>query len=301
MTNKAEAAAKKARQSPEPGVSSDVDALLSEGEDETEISDSQDSLLDDIVQSLDETERTAEPVSEKLANVANKSWLHKLSDEQLKEKVEKYNRPVNCGKVIVPKVNEEIWSKLPRQARGKDLKFSRLQTNLTKVGHIAVKSSDLLLKLRAKADKSFAKDFNELVVMTTDAITLLVHASFEISQLRREDIKPNLHKDYGDLCSANVPVTELLFGDELQTQLTHIKATNKIGNTVSPSSQYHQRRNYYGRGGGYSQRGHGHGFRQNNNTNRPFLARATPTQSRQNNFNKAFYPRTKRADQQQRK
>lgn len=58
--------------------------------------------------------------------------------------------------------------------------------------------------------------------MTTDAIALLGHASFELSQIRREEIKPNLHKDYGDLCSANVPVIELLFGDEMQTQLTHI-------------------------------------------------------------------------------
>lgn len=65
-------------------------------------------MLDDIAQSLDEAERTAELVSEKLANVANKSWLHKLSDDQLKAKVEKYYRPANCGKVVVPKVKEEI-------------------------------------------------------------------------------------------------------------------------------------------------------------------------------------------------
>ena len=106
-------------------------------------------------------------------------------------------------------------------ARGKDLKFSRLQTNMTKVGHIAVKSTEMLLKLKAKVDSSFAEEFKELVVMTTDAIALLGHASFELSQIRREEIKPNLHKDYGDACSANVPVADLLFGDEL-TQLTHI-------------------------------------------------------------------------------
>lgn len=67
------------------------------------------------------------PEEEKLANVANKSWLHKLSDNQLKANVEKNHRPANCGRVVVPNVNEEIWNKLPRTARGKDLKFSRLQ------------------------------------------------------------------------------------------------------------------------------------------------------------------------------
>lgn len=85
---------------------------------------------------------------EKLANVANKSWLHKLSDDQLKAKVEKDHGPVNCGKVVVTKVNDEILSRSPRPEREKDLKFSHLQTNMTKVGHIAVKSTDLLLKLK---------------------------------------------------------------------------------------------------------------------------------------------------------
>ena len=80
--------------------------------------------------------------------------------------------------------------------------------------------------------------------MTTDAIALLGHVSFELSQLHREDIKPYLHKNYGDLCSANVPVTEHLFGDELQTQLNHIRNTNKISNTTSTSN--HSRSTYYG-------------------------------------------------------
>lgn len=82
---------------------------------------------------------------------------------------------------------------LGQHERIKDVKFSRLQTNLTKVGHIAVKSTDLLLNLKAKFDSTFAGKFNELVVMTTDAIALLGHASFELSQLRWEDNKPHLH------------------------------------------------------------------------------------------------------------
>ena len=85
-------------------------------------------MLDDIAQSLDETEQTTETLSEKLSKVVDKSWLHKLSDDQLQAKVEKYLRPVNCGKVLLPNVNNEFLSKLPRTARGKDFKFSRPQT-----------------------------------------------------------------------------------------------------------------------------------------------------------------------------
>ena len=104
----AEPASKRPCHSPEPGISSEVNDLLKEGQTaqdkNSNTTESQDDVLDDIAQSLDEAERTAEPVSEKLANVVNKSWLHKLSDDQLKTKVEKYHRPADCGKVVVPKV-----------------------------------------------------------------------------------------------------------------------------------------------------------------------------------------------------
>ena len=85
-----------------------------------------------------------------------------------------------------------------------------------------------LLNLSAKADKSLAGELHNLLVQATDAIKLLGHASFEIVQLRREDINPQLNKEYGDLCSANVPVTEWFFGNDLQTKITHIHTVNRV-------------------------------------------------------------------------
>jgi hypothetical protein len=40
------------------------------------MADIDDPLLDEITQSLDETERTGDPVSDKLALIANKCWNH---------------------------------------------------------------------------------------------------------------------------------------------------------------------------------------------------------------------------------
>ena len=58
-------------------------------------------------------------------------------------------------------------------------------------------------------------------------------------------------------------MTNLLFGDELQAQLSHIRASNNIGNTTSTTNT-HKR--------GYNQGGHG--FKNS----KPFLGRA-PYQS----------------------
>ena len=71
--------------------------------------DESDSLLDEIAQSLTDMEKTASKVSEKLAKIVNLRWLNKLDDTHLKEKSEKYLRPINCDRLITPKVNPEIW------------------------------------------------------------------------------------------------------------------------------------------------------------------------------------------------
>ena len=203
--------------------------------------DVDDPLLDEIAQSLDETERTGDPVSDKLALIANKRWNHKLSDDQLKEKAEKYPRPANCDKVVSPRVNPEIWAKLPRAVRGEDHKLFRVQTQLSTVTNL-VQATDMLLK--AKSDPK-SLQIDDLVRMNTDAVALVSHASHELAQRRREIIKPHLHRDYIELCSQEVPVTSLLFGDDLQTELTRIRATNKIGNTTNPSSHTPSQRRIY--------------------------------------------------------
>jgi hypothetical protein len=118
---------------------SDAEQLLATDEGDKAASEAVQSeeyytLLDKIELSLNKDETTDSPVSEKLANIANKRWLQKLGDDQLKEKLDKYHRPINCEKLAVTQVNPEIWGKLSRFTRGNDLKLFRLQEQITKVG-----------------------------------------------------------------------------------------------------------------------------------------------------------------------
>ena len=234
---------------------SDADKLLAEGKQpkvagkesngstcgDSAGDDESDSLPDEIAQSLTDTEKTASKISEKLAKIVNLRWLNKLDDTHLKEKSEKYLRPINCDQLITPKINPEIWGRLDRQTRGKDLRLSSLQATLTKVGNITAQTTDLLLKACAENSKL---DLESMIGMNTDALALLGHISFEVSQRRRDVIRPTLHKDYATLCASHVPITTLLFGDELQTQLNHIGASNKISSTASPASNFAHKRLY---------------------------------------------------------
>ena len=159
---------------------SDADQLL-ESNKRQKIQDGdeeEDTLLDEIVQSMNETDAK---ISEKLEKIVENRWFNKLSDGQLKEKTEKYLQPAICDNFITPKVNPEILERLDRQTRGRDLKLSTLQSTTTKMGYICTKATELLLQAR-RENKSL--DIEQLIRMHTDALGLSGHISFEISQRR---------------------------------------------------------------------------------------------------------------------
>ena len=94
------------------------------------------------------------------------------------------------------------------------------------------KTTDMLLK--ARADKNRV-DVETIIRMNMDAIAIMGYTTYNLAQRRPDVIRPTLNKDYATLCASHVPVTTFLFGDELQTQLNHIRAPNKIKNTASAS------------------------------------------------------------------
>ena len=118
------------------------------------------------------TDKPSPKKTNKLGKIVKLRWLNKLDETNVREKSEKYLRPINGDWLITPKVNPEIWGRLNRQTRGKDLKLSCLQTTLTKVGQIITQTTDLLLKARAADGKV---DFDNMVRMNTDALALLGH------------------------------------------------------------------------------------------------------------------------------
>ena len=160
-TKKAKLATERRSES-DTDTTADVRLLLESSTEETGMkrgcSELADLLLTEIEQSLiNQDERTDDPVSEKLANIANQRLLQQLSDDQLKS--EKYNRPANCEKLEVTQVNPKIWGKLNCFARLNDLKLSRVQEQVTKVSQkyrdhltILVKNTEHLL--RSKSDSS---------------------------------------------------------------------------------------------------------------------------------------------------
>ena len=223
------------------GDSSDAEGLLRSNEPDANLANEgkaseahvrleQDALLTEISQDLEQEEEVGNDINQQLAEIINKRWSTKLLEAKQKEKMDKYPRPGNCEKFVVPRVNAEIWDKLDNKTKHNDLRASTTQKILSKVGTIIGITTDRLLKMRNTA----LPEVDQLITMTTDALALLGHTMCELSMRRRDAIKPHLNRDYSSLCASHVPVTTHLFGDNLQTQLNDIRASNKISKTTVP-------------------------------------------------------------------
>ena len=83
--------------------------------------------MTEIEQGFDVAEKLGPEVAETIAKLVDGTVAKgQMSNDKFKEKMDRYARPKNL-KVLVPKVNPEIWSVLDRSTRGADLKIQNYQ------------------------------------------------------------------------------------------------------------------------------------------------------------------------------
>ena len=146
--------------------------------------------------------RTNSPVSIKLADIVNKRWSAKLSDDKFKEKVARYDRPENCDRLRAPKDYPEIWSRISNASQRQDLKLDSFQKTLASVGSAVTNTAQLLMDarqtggIRCRVGDENNNIKNEVLTLQVDAFALLGHTKYEPLLRRREMMKPILNKDY---------------------------------------------------------------------------------------------------------
>ncbi|XP_050414767.2 uncharacterized protein LOC126828804 [Patella vulgata] len=212
-------------------VTDDIEDLLHTSKQtkplDTGASTSNDNVLQDINQSFEEPEQTGPEVTDKLAEIINKRFQNRLTDDILKKTFSKYLRPRNCSGLSIPNVNNEIWKQLSNNIKRQDLRLSYIQKAISKAASAITVCADEILDDKIN-DKSVVA--RKLI----DSVALLGHASYDLSLKRRELIKPGLSPEFGGLCSTNVPVTpEYLFSDDLH--LKDIRETCRLSSRVSSS------------------------------------------------------------------
>jgi len=68
-------------------------------------------LLNEMSEFYDESEETSDPIEKRLAKTINTSLRANISESKFKEIKSKFKRPQNCQNLIIPTVNEVVWTK----------------------------------------------------------------------------------------------------------------------------------------------------------------------------------------------
>ena len=226
-------------------------------------------MLSEIAEDFLNAEESGPAAEKQLAEFINSLWSKKLPDSKLKDKSTKYLRPANCETLATPRVNPEIWDKLSHSVKQQDLRSSSTQKTVGTAGAALCKSIEMLLEMKNSKQPKSDSDIQQLIKMNTDAVALLGHAHVDLSHRRREAIKPHLNKDYAGLCGSHVPVTALLFGNDLQTQLNNIRASNR----VSTTAVWNRHKNTKGHPSRH--------YQKSDRRNKPFLAKGRQWNSKQ--------------------
>ena len=156
----------------------------------------------------------------------------KITDEKVKEKFANHKRPENC-KFTVPRVNSEIWDILEHSSKSADLRAQTIQKTLLKAVYALTNVTDRCLTSKDSVAKTLVKDLMDAI-----GFVLKAHSHSDICVDRRTKIvlAPQVNRKYRKL-SADIPVTDKLFGDDLKTVCATIDSTSKLRQNFTQSAR----------------------------------------------------------------
>ena len=155
------------------------DSVLNNNSDESEQnstrSGDEDDFLSELVKEYESDDIVGESLeNEKLAKLVDKMFRCKLSEKNLKDRLERQERPANCTTVKPPKVNPGIWRRLREPTKKRDLQFFKIQQALTKGILPVVRNTDELMQAKSLN----ADECQDLKKQGLEAMSLLTHASY---------------------------------------------------------------------------------------------------------------------------
>ena len=184
---------------------------------------------------------TGPPVSARLATLidAMATGSKCLTEEKLKEKELKYPRPENVHRLIVPKVNPELWSQLDHATKSQDLKSQRQQKLLLTAVNALVRTTETWVTHKPTDVKKKNNPNSDIFSAITDSTSIILKAVHDVSMDRRSKVlnAPTVNNKYKRLASAEIPITENLFGDNLKEAMAAIDNSSKLGSNFTKSSK----------------------------------------------------------------
>ena len=150
--------------------------------------------------------------------------------------------------MLVPCVDEHIWSKLSVRSKKQDLSVMKLQGLLLQV------QSAIINTVEKMCSNNF--DQKESIKDLIDSSAVLSHVNKQLSSKRRDAFRPLLNNNFKDACSHSNKIGKTLFGEDINKTIQNIASTNK----VMTNKLYKPKHNEYHKGSN----SHGFSYRKSN-------------------------------------
>ncbi len=183
-------------------------------------------VLSQIEEEMESMDNTGGEVNPKLAKIASGLFTKKLPAEKLTAKLKKHNPPANCTGLYIPKCNGDIWNtNLNSELRNSDQSLQKLTGQLIKASSAILAHTNNLVSLQEQ--KATDIPLGDMTASCIDVLTILGNMHQDLTQFRRDIIKPKLPGKLQRLAT-NVPAeSKELFGDELNKRIVSLISSNK--------------------------------------------------------------------------
>ncbi|CAG2218445.1 unnamed protein product [Mytilus edulis] len=219
---------------PELSDISDDDMESEEEQDDQDVGCSLDQMLDEVDEDFflelekeyQEDKKFGPEIDSAMAKLAETAIEKPLKDEEYQKLADKYLVPENCKKIKVPLVNRELWKVLKTKREG-DVAMQKVTQTC---------SSALVMVLKALNIIKTKGDMSETKPIFKDLFKVLTHGICTANRKRKQMIRPIVPAKYRKLCEVDTPVTEFLFGDNLDEKVDKLDKDDKRSDKLSMES-----------------------------------------------------------------
>lgn len=193
------------------------------------------SVLQMCAKSFGPLDEVADEIDGQVADMVNHLFDNSLREEEYKEILsdDSTNRPGNCPSLAPVECNSQVLDALKIDAKKTDFHMREVGKDIIKAATIMTKSLTVLDKIAQDGQNDVAHE----VGMLNTALALLGHANHRNNLTRRFIIKREINQKYAHLCSDKVPMTRLLFGDDVSQSAKHIEESEKLKNKITMKKQ----------------------------------------------------------------
>lgn len=199
--------------------------------------------LQEVLKDSEDLVEYGNPLTDQIAERFQKCVTRPLSKQTSEKLKEKMKTPENCKLLAAPKVNGEIWNVLPNNIRNGDFKLQQMQIAMSQ-GLITLAKIADCVKSNNENGLIPSHVAEEILQLSVDGGNLIGMGFQEINSKRRQEIRPALNQEYSGICSQRFPVTEYLFGDDLNDNLRSSKAAANVVRRATSNKTRHSFKPY---------------------------------------------------------